>query len=1316
MDQGDDYVGRQWALNHVLESVSTPRGSILITGQPGAGKSRLARRVNEVTAEPTPGPVTVWHECHANDDNTLVPWQLVARLVKELSAASPDYVAALSRRAGMPVTVVSHVTVENAHDSQVSGVSIESLSLTGESARSALIRYVRGPLEELDAPPALVVLIDGLDEANSPGLAAEFVDFVVHAVESLRQSRLDVRFVLTCRTGEHTVLERVADRLLDLDRDEPNPGEDMYAYCRARLASTVEGAEQLAWILAGKACGNYLYSRYAISMLNEPGVPLEASSLPDGLDHLYETFLQRRVAHNLRSLRWRKEVRPTLAVISVAREPGISSEDIADILALPRSVVGDVLADLQEFLRLDETSGCWRIFHESFRSFLHSWAPLKISAEEAHVNLGEHFLKDPQHASQYLRPNFAHHLNRAGRHARLCDYLLDDEGVHDLLRALPASQAQSIWQTACDSALELEDHRRMAGLLARRLQLSAGLGTGRAPDAGGRETTPTDAFGDLGDYDHDVIRNLALACLEALRPSTRHRAVERLNHMIPRCQYGVRPTLQYEAAVLLADLHKADALHHPARKLADGILDYYGLAFIQRFRIDCDAVVPAGSDALDIDSERYRFGIMKYAITMSERRRRDADAIAAAHLIYAMPRKNRWRARTIFEDVAMAGALPWISRTSAGDLSGILCRTAGSPLDHAEVLSSVGRPEVAYDAPCRKAAIAEIESCRHDIEDESTGLWWDLYRAIAWRRHGYADRAHGLLTSITDRMPDLAGELDGRFVIPVHRDIVHGTCLQGLVLECALELATLGDFERSRRLAVSLLEFAAEDGVTAFLHLVHQMQFRATAESEITRSIELFFALADQNLPRLAADLAAFQAARGFSALIGPQPHLQNIAEERLQRLCTAEQITQDPETSRPDEATAVLAAALAYAFYRSGNTGMGDQLLCIGNAEARRQLAGPYSDMDLALFRYLALSGERSPIANLLRDHEHSELRGYVKDLRNYLADHDDRMGVARLSTLLDDQQLTLSTACLQLRALKRPIQAPEAVEKCRALTDFPIHRVLLLAYAADMVSDEREAVYEQIDHEIELAKARLHSRDNSLGGNRDYDLAYRLFQLEPDSLGCLLALALARSGRAEESLRWRARAALRHDAFPDTFHLLGLMGAAGNAYYEDRYEATSFEGLDPYIPGAHLDADRQIAVALAAAGQTGAARDLILAISSDDNRDVGDGWGLSAADLHIQIALRAAAECGAIDLLCSLLKQVRDRAKAAAWAADRIGDDSLCQRPAVHLGSLTRLAAAAMGDQASMKRTLAALIVADPDAAVAKGSLKWLEILAHE
>ncbi|MFD5848229.1 hypothetical protein [Streptomyces chartreusis] len=789
--------------------------------------------------------------------------------------------------------------------------------------------------------------------------------------------------------------------------------------------------------------------------------------------------------------------------------------------------------------------------------------------------------------------------------------------------------------------------------------------------------------------------------MPALQPSTRHRAVERLSHMVSRCRYVVQPTLQYEVAVLLADLHDTATLHHLARKLAEGVLDHTGLAFMQRFRIDRGAVVPVLSDALDTDSERYRFGLMKYAITMSERRRRGADAVAAAHLVHAVPGRNFGGGRTVFEDVAMAAALPWVPRTGAGDLSGILHRTAGTPHYRVEVLSTVGRPEVAGDAPYREAAITEIERCRSDVEPGASGLWWDLHRAVAWRRHGHTDRAHRLLASVVDRMPDLAGEPDGSFVGPVHRDVVHGPCLQGLVLEYSLELATLGDFERSRRLAVNLLEFAAEDGVTAFMHLVHQMHFRAVAESEIADSIELFFALADRNLPRLAADLAVFQAARGLCALIGSQPNLQRIAEERLRSLCTTEQIAQARGFGRRHRAVAVLAAALAYAFDRSGDTEARDRCLRLGKAEAARQLTEADASMDLTLFRYLALSDEGSPVANLLRDHERSSLRHYINDLRDYLADRDDHGGVIRLSALLDDDQPTLSTACLQLRALKRPLEASAVVEKCRALTDFSSNRVILLSYADHMVTDAREKVHDEIDHEIEAAKAELGSRSGRLLGHRQPTDLRSLYPFE-----YRLALALARAGRTQEALRRHARATSLYDESVEWYRIMG-MRLGGDPYYNDRDEDPDYDEFVESVADNILDADRQLIVALAAAGQTGAARDLALAIASD--RD-------SLLDRRIQIALRVAAECGATDILRSLLKQVRDRAQVAAWVADHIGDESLCRRPPVHLGSLTQLAAATMGSLANMTRTLAALIVADPAMAVDIVSAHWLEILTHE
>jgi hypothetical protein len=106
MNEPDDFVGRQWAVDRIMQRVSLPGGTMLVTGQPGAGKSRLARRVlEEVASGPeTRNAVTVWHECHANDDSTLVPWFLVTQMIKALSAASPEYVGALSRQANAPVS------------------------------------------------------------------------------------------------------------------------------------------------------------------------------------------------------------------------------------------------------------------------------------------------------------------------------------------------------------------------------------------------------------------------------------------------------------------------------------------------------------------------------------------------------------------------------------------------------------------------------------------------------------------------------------------------------------------------------------------------------------------------------------------------------------------------------------------------------------------------------------------------------------------------------------------------------------------------------------------------------------------------------------------------------------------------------------------------------------------------------------------------------------------------------------------------------------------------------------------------------------
>lgn len=62
---------------------------MLVIGQPGSGKTALAREVYErLSTRAGDDQVVLLHECHANDDATLPPWRLIDRLVAALSAHS----------------------------------------------------------------------------------------------------------------------------------------------------------------------------------------------------------------------------------------------------------------------------------------------------------------------------------------------------------------------------------------------------------------------------------------------------------------------------------------------------------------------------------------------------------------------------------------------------------------------------------------------------------------------------------------------------------------------------------------------------------------------------------------------------------------------------------------------------------------------------------------------------------------------------------------------------------------------------------------------------------------------------------------------------------------------------------------------------------------------------------------------------------------------------------------------------------------------------------------------------------------------------
>jgi len=913
-----EFVGRAWTVSRCLAELEQTRPAVLVIGQPGSGKTALAREVYErLSTRAGDDQVVVLHECHANDDATLLPWRLIDRLVAALSAHSQPYALAVAEAMSLTVTIDADIFVESAIQSQISAVVINSIQAGSESARSVFTRLVRAPLESIDRPPTVVLIVDGLDEANSPSLAGEFGNLLRHTVTSLASSPLDVRFWLSCRTAEHAAFAQVATAVVNLDTDEPADSQDMVAYCMARLAGTDSAdADDLARTVAAKASGNYLYAKYAIALTRGPAPTRRVADLPAGLDEIYAEFLRRRVAYDLSSSAWRTRYRPFLGLIAVAREPGVTAGDLAWILRLDDATVGDTLDDLSEFLRLDPQRRTWSIFHDSFRNFLLTTTTLRISAREAHRVAGEHFLAaGPGSAGDYLLRNFAYHLHGAGLHAELCAYVISPERWREHERHAGASLAlrTSTLSTARDSALLLNDPGLMAALLLHDIELrldASGADTSSEPADG----TGSDVLVQIGNYDVTVLWQLVTAC-QALESGNRAVAANRLDWMEQRCGQQLHPDWQYQAAGLLAHLRVTFGADGPATELSHRLLDDLGAAFQRRFLLERGAVASALTGPDIRDSERYRHGLFRFAIDLAEKRR-DADAaVTVARHVAAIPRQRHW-SPTVWEDVSFGAALAWIPRNHAGDLTALLHRVRRAPVIYADVLAALGRPQVSGDAPRRRHGMRLLAEAQRHRAGGPTGFWIDYHAAVALRRDGDLAAARAWLRALRVRLPALDSPPDNRFVAEVHLDAVHGPCLQGLVFLLALESATARDFAQAEDLTAELLRFGSGDGASALVHLITEMGRAGEPARLIQQAYARLSGLLVRHLSGFEAGMQQFCVATALRDLLG----LSNGYAEQVRRGLTMiiESLHRmAAATNRPYSRPVVhaLAASLAHTF-----------------------------------------------------------------------------------------------------------------------------------------------------------------------------------------------------------------------------------------------------------------------------------------------------------------------------------------------------------------------------------------------------------------
>jgi len=407
------FAGRGPVLDDIDAWLAGDSPYLLVLGEPGAGKTALARHVADISAgladagtrsHLRAGAITYPHFCRAWDASAIDPMGFVGQLSLAIAHRWQPYAQALStlRETGQQAADIyasaSAGTVETGGIS--AAIWINELRLGSTSAALALERWVRKPLSEMadvSAEP-FIVLVDALDEALTFGVAATLGEETIVSVlsDALEHGRLPscLRFLMTSRPDE-----RVTDRLLRLHGPVVDLGEDVGAavrdvqeYALDRLSGHPERRpEQLSARVAQASAGNFLYARYALDDLLEGGAESASSgTLPANLDDIYTRFIERELART--DQLWRSLYRPVLGLLTVAQGAGLPRDVLAGASRLPESSVDDALRDLSQYLDVRAESAPVRIYHESFREFISKEGKHSVYPREAELALVRWFL------------------------------------------------------------------------------------------------------------------------------------------------------------------------------------------------------------------------------------------------------------------------------------------------------------------------------------------------------------------------------------------------------------------------------------------------------------------------------------------------------------------------------------------------------------------------------------------------------------------------------------------------------------------------------------------------------------------------------------------------------------------------------------------------------------------------------------------------------------------------------------------------------------------------------------------------------------